>query len=190
MAVFTAIGVLLNIVSFPSTGGFLGRITFVYGYSYIVGVIFNPFCAFSVACLADIIPALILPQGAAWIPIITISMGSMATIMSISVRYIRLRFIYRYLIGIVTAFVVCTVGLSAVGEVVLFNIFPYTFAKSLGSAMNIGSPYIMIALSKIITQPVWIALNATMAFGVCYRLRGMLNVRYNVNLDFRERMKI
>lgn len=190
MAIFTAIGVLLNIVSFPSTGGFLGRITFVYGYCYIIGVIFNPICAFTVACLGDLIPALLLPQGAAWIPLITVSVGLISAIMSISVHYIKLRFIYRYLIAIVVAFIICTLGVNALGETVIFNIYPYTFAKSLGSSLNIESPYLMIALSKLITQPVWIAVNALLAFGVCYRLRGMINTRYNANLDFKVKMPV
>lgn len=176
MAIFITIGVVLNIVSFPLYGN-LGQMSFVYAFSYIVGILFGPWIGFGIASLADLIPALLLPQGP-WMPLITLSVGMMALIMGLAFKLPKLNFLLKMVIGVFSAYLLCTSVLTPLGEVPLFYIWPYTFAKTIGASLGIKSPFLQISLAKMIQQPFWILLNSGLTFGICYKLKDVIKQRY------------
>lgn len=176
MAIFLAIGIVINIASFPVISYF-GRISFVYSLCYLTGILYGPVGGFIIASLADIIPAFILPQGV-WIPLITVSVGLIAMIMGLSNKYLKGSLGFRLVIGAIVAYLVCTCVLTPLGEVALFNTFPYTFAKSIGKVLKIESPFVMLMISKAITQSVWVSLNAGITYLICVRLKSVINYRF------------
>ncbi|MEG1509159.1 MAG: folate family ECF transporter S component [Clostridia bacterium] len=179
MAMMVTLGICLNMISFSSVQ-FFGRVSLVYGFCYIVGIMFGPILGACVAMLADILPAVLFPQGP-WMPLITISLGMMALIVGVCYKFLNWKIQYRLLLGVVIAFFVCTLCLTPLGETPLFYMYPYTLAKSIGAGLNIKSPYIMLALAKAITQPMWIALNYCITLYLFARLKPLLKMHFNIN---------
>ena len=183
MAIFTAIGVVLNIMSFSSYG-FFGRMSLVYAYCYIVGILYGPLLGASIAILADLIPALVLPQGPFNI-FLNLGTGLMAFIVGFCVHYKKrewkIHFNARFAIGIILSFLLVTLGINAYGETMMFNIYPYTFAKTMGASLGITSPYLMLVLAKAIQQPFWVIMNTAIVYIVVYRLRNLISFRYGLN---------
>lgn len=188
LAILLAIGIIANIVSF-NTGTFLGRFSFVYGIAYISGILHGPLAGMCVTMLADLIPALIFPQGA-WMPLITLGVGCISLIVGICNKYIPLKFHWRLMIGVIAAFLLSTCLITAYGEVPLFYIMGYALAKSIGAATGIESPFVLISLAKMISQPLWIVINSVSVAIVCIRLRKLLNARYGNVIDKNFKTKI
>lgn len=176
MAIILAFAIIANIISFP-TIPFLGRFSLVYTMAYVAGVFLGPIVGFCVTMLGDLIPALIFPQGA-WMPLITIGTGLISLIVGLSNKYIRLNFQWRLIIGALIAYVVCTAIIIPLGEVPLFTVMKYTTAKLIGKSLGISSPFVLISLSKLITQPLWIAMNVVIVITVCVRLHKLIDNRY------------
>jgi ECF transporter S component (folate family) len=170
LAIFIAIGMVLNLATLPSVT-FFGRISFVYGFCYLSGVFLGPVYGLIAAVAADGLGYLLLPPGPfVWQVMATNGLMALAS----GIFYRLLRWKYKEL-RIIPAAVICyfllTIGLAAWGEsVYLFNIYPYTFAKSLGASLGIHSPFLMVSLAKAITQPFWIALNLIISIIVIKRI--------------------
>jgi ECF transporter S component (folate family) len=170
LAIFIAIGIVLNLATLPSVT-FFGRVCFVYCFCYLSGVFLGPVFGFIAAIAADGLGFLLQPTGPfVWQVMATNGLMALAS----GIFYKALKWKVKEL-RIIPAAVICyfflTIGLGAWGEsVYLFHIYPYTFAKSLGVSLGIHSPFLMISLSKAITQPFWIALNLIISIVVIKRI--------------------
>lgn len=184
MAIFIALGVVINLCSFQSSGTYLGRFSLVYLFTYLSGFILGPWQGFAVALIADLIPGLLMPQGP-YSVIIGLSNGIMAMIAGLYNRYTDWKTIFKLLATMATAFVVCTLGLTALGETTsifiipigdyeassLYALYPYTLAKVvIGEGWGVSSPYLQMMLSKMISQPLWIFINGAITYIVYCRL--------------------
>lgn len=184
MAIFIALGVVINLCSFQSSGTYLGRFSLVYLFTYLSGFILGPWQGFAVALIADLIPGLLMPQGP-YSVIIGLSNGIMAMIAGLYNRYTDWKTIFKLLATMATAFVVCTLGLTPLGETTsifiipigdyeassLYALYPYTLAKVvIGEGWGVSSPYLQMMLSKMISQPLWIFINGAITYIVYCRL--------------------
>lgn len=179
MAIFTAIGVVLNMMSFFNFG-VLGTMSLVYAFCYMVGILYGPIFGACIAMLADLIPALILPKGP-FNPLINIGVGLMAFIVGFCVHFKKGNFNLKFAIGILLSFIFVTLGLNAYGESLFFDMNPYVFARSIGAALKIDSPYLMVMISKAALQPFWIVMNTAIVYLVVYKLRNIISFRYGLN---------
>lgn len=177
MAILLSLGILANVFSFPIAVGYLGRFSIVYTLAYLGGIFLGPYGGMFITWLADLIPALIMPQGP-FMPLIGIGTAMISLIVGLCNRYLPYKFHTRIIIGAVISYLICTCGITAFGEVPLFNMYPYTFAKTLGRILNIQSHYIMLAMAKMISQPVWILINLTITITLCYRMSKIIDNRY------------
>lgn len=182
MAIFTAIGVVLNMMSFSSFGLFLGRMSLVYAFCYMVGILYGPLSGACIAMVADLLPAIILPQeGLPPNMLINIGIGLMAFIMGVCVHYKKGNFNLKFAIGVILSFIVVTLGINSFGETFFFGMRPYTLARLIGDTLNIENPYLLIMLSKVVTQPFWIVLNSSLVYVIVYKLRNIISFRYDLN---------
>lgn len=177
MAILLALGMIANIISFPTLFGYLGRFSIVYTFAYLSGIFFGPFGGMLITWLADLIPAMVLPQGP-YMPLIGLGTAMISLIVGACNRYLPYKFHTRLIIGAIISYLVCTCGISALGEVPLFNMYPYTFARLIGKALSIDSAYLQLALAKMATQPVWILINLAITISLCYRLSKIIDNRY------------
>lgn len=177
MAILLALGMIANIISFPTLFGYLGRFSIVYTFAYLSGIFFGPFGGMLITWLADLIPAMVLPQGP-YMPLIGLGTAMISLIVGLCNRYLPYKFHTRLIIGAILSYLVCTCGISALGEVPLFNMYPYTFARLIGKTLSIESPYLQLALAKMVTQPVWILINLAITISLCYRLSKIIDNRY------------
>lgn len=177
-ALFIAFGTVLNLISFyiPSAGGFLGRPSLVYMFCYLCGIFLGPLFGGIAAASSDLLQAVVVQGGVNFVPQLTVSNTLMAVIPALF--YHKLTFStqkVRLLLSVVVCFFVCSLGISAWGEAVfLFDIYPYGLAKLLGRTLGISSPYLMLMLSKAISQPVWVVLNTAMTFLIVERLSNFI----------------
>ncbi len=168
VAMFTAFGVVVNLLSFSVPP--FGRASFVYLFSNIAGIVLGPWLGFASGICADLLPALVAPQGD-WMPLITLSNGLMCLIPGLVFRYIPWKsFTLKLILSSVISFVVCTLGVGAWGSVPLLYLF-FKSAVSLGEQYGITSPYLMIAFYKLLTQPFWIVLNCVLTSFVYLPIR-------------------
>lgn len=177
MAILLALGMIANIISFPTLFGYLGRFSIVYTFAYLSGIFFGPFGGMLITWLADLIPAMVLPQGP-YMPLIGLGTAMISLIVGVCNRYLPYKFHTRLIIGAIISYLFCTCGISALGEVPLFNMYPYTFARLIGKTLSIETPYLQLALAKMATQPVWILINLAITISLCYRLSKIIDNRY------------
>lgn len=167
LGLFTAIGVILNIFSGNLGTDFFGRISFVYFFCYLAGIVLGPYYGALVAAIADIIPALLFPQGT-YMPLITLGNAAMAFIAGAAVRWLPIKgFAPKLLIGAVVAFVICSLGFSAAGETILYSHYgvPYPSVTVLVETTGMNAYFAMV-VRKSITQPFWVILNLIITFAV------------------------
>lgn len=172
LAIMVAIGLVLNLATFPPLA-FFGRISFVYGFCYLAGAMLGPVNGMIAAVMADILGYLMNSHGGPFVPQIMMTNGLMALFAGLSYKFLKWKSKeLRIIPAAVVSFFLLTLGLSAWGEAsMLFYIYPYTLAKTLGESLNITSPYLMIIVSKSITQPLWISLNVFITIIVLKRLK-------------------
>ncbi len=188
MAIFIALGVVLNLCSFQSFGTYLGRISLVYLFCYLSGYILGPWQGFVVAYVADLIPGIFFPTGP-YSVMISVSNATMALIAGCYGRYTNWRVIYKLIATVITTFFVCTLTLTVIGEVnsvliipvgeyeaaSLYSMYPYTLAKVIiGEGLGVKEPYFQMLLAKAIQQPLWIVLNSVVTFVIYSRLQPIL----------------
>jgi len=170
LAILIAIGVVLNLATLPRVE-FFGTISFVYGFCYLSGVFLGPYLGFVAAAAADGLGWLLQPTGP-YVWQLMLTNGIMAFLAGFFYKNLKWKNeALRIIPAASISFVFLTLGLTAWGESqMLFNVFPYTFAKSIGAALNISSPYLMIAISKAATQPFWIIINIVLSAIVLKRI--------------------
>lgn len=188
MAIFIALGVVLNLCSFQSFGTYLGRISLVYLFCYLAGFILGPWRGFAVAFIADLIPAVFFPVGP-YSVMISVSNAVMALIAGCYGRYTGWKTIYKLLATVATSFVLCTLTLTVIGEVnsvfiipvgeysaaSLYSLYPYTLAKVIiGQGWGVKEPYFQMMLAKAIQQPLWIVINSVLTYVIYARLQPVL----------------
>ena len=188
MAIFIALGVVLNLCSFQSFGTYLGRISLVYLFCYLSGFILGPWQGFAVAFIADLIPGIFFPTGPYSI-IISVSNATMALIAGCYGRYTDWKVVWKLLATAATSFAVCTLTLTVIGEVnslliipvgeyeaaSLYSMYPYTLAKVIiGEGWGVKEPYFQMMLAKAIQQPLWIVLNSLVTYVIYARLQPIL----------------
>lgn len=177
MAILLALGVLAN--AFSYSFGIIGRLSLVYTVAYISGIFLGPFGGLLITWLADLLPALIMPQGP-YMPLIGLGTAMISLIVGLCNRYLPYKFHTRLIIGAILSYLFCTCGITALGEVPLFiaKIYPYSLARSIGVFLDIDSPYLQLALAKMVTQPIWILINLAITISLCYRLSKIIDNRY------------
>lgn len=188
MAIFIALGVVLNLCSFQSFGTYLGRISLVYLFCYLSGFILGPWQGFVVAFVADLIPGIFFPTGPYSI-MISVSNSTMALIAGCFGRYTDWKVIWKLIATALTSFAVCTLTLTVIGEVnsvliipvgeyeaaSLYSMYPYTLAKVIiGKGWGVSEPYFQMLLAKAIQQPLWIVLNSLVTYVIYSRLQPLL----------------
>lgn len=178
MAILLALGILANIFSYSF--GIIGRFSLVYTFAYLSGIFLGPCGGMFIMWLADFIPAIVLPQGAPYMPLIGLGTAMISLVVGLCNRYLPYKFHTRIIIGAVISYLICTCGISALGEVPLFiaKIYPYSLARTIGLALSIDSPYLQLALAKMATQPLWILINLAITISFCYRLSKIIDNRY------------
>ncbi len=172
IAIFACIGVILNLASFPPLGS-LGRISLVYAYCYMSGVILGGKNGMIAVMFADILGYLLNNMGGVFVFQITLTNGFMALFAGLAYKHLKFkRKELRIIPAVAISFIVLTLGLSAWGEAMfLFGTYPYTVAKSIGASLGTDNAYIMIACAKAIQQPLWIIINTVIAILLLHRLR-------------------
>ena len=188
MAIFIALGVVLNLCSFQSAGTYLGRFSLVYLFCYLSGFVLGPWQGLTVAVIADLIPGLLMPQGP-YSVLIGLSNGVMAMIAGLYNRYTDWKIIFKLLATIGPSFVVCTLCLTPLGETTsifiipigdyeaasLYSMYPYTLAKVIiGEGWGVSTPFLQMLISKAISQPLWIAINGIVTYVLYCRLLPVL----------------
>lgn len=188
MAIFIALGVVLNLCSFQSFGTYLGKISLVYLFCYLSGFILGPWRGFAVAFIADLIPAIFFPVGP-YSVMISVSNAVMALIAGCYGRYTDWKIILKLVATVLTSFVVCTLTLTVIGEVnsvliipvgeyesmSIYSLYPYTLAKVIiGQGWGVKEPYFQMLLAKMIQQPLWIVLNSIVTYVIYVRLQPIL----------------
>lgn len=188
MAIFIALGVVLNLCSFQSFGTYLGRISLVYLFCYLSGFILGPWQGFVVAFIADLIPGIFFPTGPYSI-MISVSNSTMALIAGCFGRYTDWKVVWKLIATALTSFAVCTLTLTVIGEVnsvliipvgeyeaaSLYSMYPYTLAKVIiGKGWGVSEPYFQMLLAKAIQQPLWIVLNSLVTYVIYSRLQPLL----------------
>ncbi len=160
MATLLSLSLLANLISFPMLGNF-GRFSLVYLFAYLSGIILGPFAGFAVTFLGDLMPAMIFPQGP-WLPLLTVSVASISLVVGVCFRYLPLCNDFKIAIGVALSFAICTLMLTPLAETEIFFMYPYTTAKAIGASLGLTSPYLMLMLSKLMSQPIMIVLNVTL----------------------------
>ena len=203
MAIFIALGVVLNLCSFQSFGTYLGRISLVYLFCYLSGFILGPWQGFVVAFVADLIPGIFFPTGPYSI-MISVSNATMALIAGCFGRYTDWKVIWKLIATALTSFVVCTLSLTVIGEVnsvliipvgeyeaaSLYSMYPYTLAKVIiGKGWGVSEPYFQMLLAKAIQQPLWIVLNSLVTYVIYSRLQPLVRGRGKIAKGDEENME-
>lgn len=169
VAMFTAIGVILNMLVFPSYT-FFGTLTFVYTFCSLAGVFLGPWLGGISAGMADIIGYLLNPQGP-FIPQIAIANALMAVVAGLCYRLIKFKKReYTLIIASLISYVFLSVGLTSWGLSMFYFKF-FKTAQVIGAKLNINSPFVMTALFRAITQPLWIIINLIFSMIVTSRLK-------------------
>lgn len=167
-AVMLAIGMILNAMTsiMPRPfGGIIGRFSLVYAYCLISGIILGPVRGGACAALADLLMALISPEsGMPWMPLISLSNLFMAFIPGLIYWLSGKKLNLTIILASVISFIVCTLGFSAWGETILFNLGYIQYYSQTAILVATGMPvyWAMVAV-KVIRQPFWIALNMILA---------------------------
>jgi uncharacterized membrane protein len=165
----------VNWATFPrlEIGGFsFGTISIVYSFCYLAGAILGPVPGMISAILADVLAFLVFPSGV-YVPQLSLANGFMALFSGLACTYLKkIKHVELRLIpAAFLSYILLTMGLAAWGEaMLLFDMYPYTFAHTIGAAINTDNPYIMIALSKGITQSIYIVLNLIVSMIIVQRL--------------------
>lgn len=170
IAVFAAIGIVINIASFPPS--IVGRVSLVYAYCFLAGIFIGPVNGMVAVMVADILGWIISSAGGPFVPHIMVTNGLMALLAGLSVKHIKWKKKSFSIVPVaIISFVFLTIGLSAWGEsMILFDIYPYALAKNIGAVLDIESKFLMVAMSKMVTQPFWILVNMLITIAIVERV--------------------
>lgn len=163
-AVFAALGIVLNMTSFYMAKiDTFGRVSLVYAFCFLAGCVLGPWLGAGVAAITDFLPAVIFPQGP-WMPLITLSNAVMAMIAGLFFKYLPTKSVtLKISLTSVVTFVVCTLGLTALGETLLYNMGMQAFYPTTTALVNSGmSVFVATLVRKAAVQWFWLLLNAVL----------------------------
>ena len=164
-AVFAALGIAMNLLSsfMPRVDTF-GRISLVYAFCFLTGCVLGPYLGAGVAAIADFLPAIIFPEGP-WMPLITLSNAVMALIAGLFYKYLPTKSVaVKISLAAVVTFVVCTLGLTTLGEALLYDMGMQAYYPTTTALVNSGmSVYVATLVRKAVVQWFWLLLNTVVA---------------------------
>jgi ECF transporter S component (folate family) len=164
-AVFAAVGIALNLLSsaMPRIDTF-GRISLVYAFCFLAGALVGPWLGFSVAALADFLPAVLFPEGP-YMPLITLSNAVMALISGLMFNHLKTNSVtVKLVFTAILSFIFCTLGLTALGETFLYNMGMQAYYPTTTMLVNAGLPvFLATVVRKSATQWFWITLNVVLS---------------------------
>ena len=164
-AVFAALGIAMNLLSsfMPRVDTF-GRISLVYAFCFLTGCVLGPYLGAGVAAIADFLPAIIFPEGP-WMPLITLSNAVMALIAGLFYKYLPTKSVaVKISLAAVVTFVVCTLGLTTLGEALLYDMGMQAYYPTTTALVNSGmSVYVATLVRKAVVQGFWLLLNTVVA---------------------------
>lgn len=167
-AVFAALGIAMNMLSsaMPRIDTF-GRISLVYAFCFLTGSVLGPWLGFGVAAIADFLPAIMFPEGP-WMPLITLSNAVMALIAGLFFRYLPTKSVsVKVVLTSVVTFIICTLGLTALGESLLYGMGMQAYYPTTTLLVNGGmSVYVATLVRKAAVQWFWLLLNSALAIFV------------------------
>ena len=166
IAVFSAVGIALNLLSsvMPRVDTF-GRISLVYAFCFLSGILLGPWIGGGVAIISDLLPALIFPEGP-WMPLITLSNGVMAVMAGLFYKFLRGGVAFKLIIIALSAFIVCSLGLTALGEALLYNMGMQAYYPTTTFLMNaVGMDvYVATLVRRATVQWFWVLVNTILAW--------------------------
>ena len=166
ISVFTAVGIALNLLSsaMPRIDTF-GRISLVYTFCFLAGALLGPWIGGGVAMLADFLPAVIFPEGP-WMPLITLSNGVMAMFAGLFFKYLKTdKISIKLICTALCSFVVCSLGLTAVGEALLYNMGMSAYCATTTLLMNAGLDVFRATLvRRVSVQWFWLLVNTVIVW--------------------------
>ena len=166
IAVFSAVGIALNLLSsaMPRVDTF-GRISLVYTFCFLAGILLGPWIGGGVAIISDLLPALIFPEGP-WMPLITLSNGVMAMIAGLFYKRLNGNLIVKLVFIALVSFVVCSLVLTALGEALLYNMGMQAYYPTTTFLMNaVGMDvYVATLVRRATVQWFWVLVNTLLAW--------------------------
>ncbi len=165
-AVLAAMGIALNLLSsaMPRIDTF-GRISLVYAFCFLAGALVGPWFGSGIAALADFLPAILFPEGP-FMPLITLSNAVMALIAGLMFRHLKTKSVaVKLVFTAVLSFIFCTLGLTAAGESLLYNMGMQAYYPTTTMLINMGLPlFLATVVRKAMTQWFWLTLNVVLTF--------------------------
>ena len=166
IAVFSAVGIALNLLSsaMPRVDTF-GRISLVYAFCFLSGILLGPWIGGGVAIISDLIPALFFPEGP-WMPLITLSNGVMAMIAGLFYKHLNGNLIVKLVFIALVSFVVCSLGLTAFGEALLYDMGMQAYYPTTTFLMNaVGMDvYVATLVRRATVQWFWMLVNTLLTW--------------------------
>jgi len=166
IAVFSAVGIALNLLSsaMPRVDTF-GRISLVYTFCFLAGILLGPWIGGGVAIISDLLPALFFPEGP-WMPLITLSNGLMAVIAGLFYKRLKGNLIVKLVFIALTSFLVCSLGLTSLGEALLYNMGMQAYYPTTTFLMNaVGMDvYLATLVRRATVQWFWVLVNTILAW--------------------------
>lgn len=167
IACFSAVGIALNLLSsaMPRIDTF-GRISLVYAFCFLSGTLLGPWIGGGVAVIADLLPALFFPEGP-WMPLITLSNGCMAMFAGLFFKKLDTdKVALKLFFTAVVSFVVCSLGLTAGGEALLYNMgmqayYPTTTALVTATGMDV---FTATVVRRATVQWFWMLVNTLLTW--------------------------
>lgn len=164
VSVFTAVGIVLNLLSsvMPRIDTF-GRISFVYAFCFLSGALLGPWLGCGVAMLADFLPAMLFPEGP-WMPLITLSNGVMSLLAGLFFRYLKTDSLSVKLVcTALSTFLVCSLGLTALGEALLYDMGMAAYYPTTTLLINAGlDVFRATVVRRACVQWFWLTLNTVL----------------------------
>lgn len=148
----------------------------VYATAFLSGIWLGPVWGGLASLFGDVIGFFLFPSGV-WIWQITLSSTLMGVIAGLIFRCRIKSLPLKITIVCVLTLIICTLLNSWGLSVYCFDSFPSAQAR--GEKLGITSPFVMILIAKLITQPFWIALNGLLTFMILINTKNVVEAFKN-----------
>lgn len=166
MATMLSLGLVLNLISFQT--GIFGRASFVYFFCIITAFYLGPYKGFIIAGLADLIPALLFPQGPILV-LLTFNNAMMALIAGLVYEYTPFKIKTKVVISSFLIFAICTCFISPFAQLPIVRYFPT--AKRMAGSVGVTNPFFILLIKQALFQPFWVVINAITSYTLYIRLQ-------------------